>query len=632
MKRLVMMIAAAACLRSWEARSMTQPAPPSVFFDTGSITQRGRIIPVPEGGDFQAALDQAQPGDVILLEAGATFAGSFVLPVKSGPGWIVVRTSAPDSSLPRPGHRIDPSYAASLPKLVSPHSLPAIRAAPGANYLWFLGIEVHPAPGTFSFNLVELGASETSEVDLPNHLIFDRCYIHGDPLLGSRRGIAMNGKWIAVIDSYISDFKDTASDSQAVAGWNGSGPFKIVNNYLEAAGDNVLFGGADPQISGLVPSDIEVRGNHFFKPVSWMGSAWQVKNLLELKNARRVLVDGNIFEHNWPAAQNGFSILFTVRNQDGTAPWSVVEDVTFTHNIVRHVSSAMNILGQDDLYPSQQMKRILIQNNLFNDVSAANWGGFGRLFQMLSGTANVTIDHNTAFHTGDVISASGIPHTAFYYQNNLSPHNQYGVGGSGTYGNPLLTLGTYFPDAIFVRNVLAGGNPVMYPIDNFFPPTLADVGFVDLEAGDYRLAAGSPFKNAGTDGEDLGADVEAVLKATAGVEAGINNEPPDCRAALASPSVLWPPNHKFVEVRIVNVTDPNNDPLTIRITGVTQNEAVEGQGDGATAPDVIIQADRVLLRAERSGGGSGRIYYVHFTADDGFGGSCQATVTVEVPR
>jgi len=96
-----------------------------------------------------------------------------------------------------------------------------------------------------------------------------------------------------------------------------------------------------------VPSDIEIRHNHFVKPLSWKaddptyaGTAWTVKNLFELKNAQRVLVDGNVFEYNWPAAQNGFAILFTVRNQDGHAPWSTVADVVFSNNIVRHARPA----------------------------------------------------------------------------------------------------------------------------------------------------------------------------------------------------------------------------------------------------------------------------------------------------
>src|SRR2546426_839319 len=119
-------------------------------------------------------------------------------------------------------------------------------------------------------------------------------------------GIAMNSASTAVIDSYISDFKDT-KDSLAIASWNGPGPFKIVNNYLEAAGENVMFGGLDPAIPNLVPADIEIRGNHFFKPTAWRGVWAAVKNLFELKNARRVLIEGNIFENKWLAAPAGWA-------------------------------------------------------------------------------------------------------------------------------------------------------------------------------------------------------------------------------------------------------------------------------------------------------------------------------------
>ena len=76
----------------------------------------------------------------------------------------------------------------------------------------------------------------------------------------------MNSASTAIVDSYISDIHEVGADSQAICCWNGPGPFKIVNNYLEAAGENVMFGGADPSIAELVPSDIEFRHNHCFKP------------------------------------------------------------------------------------------------------------------------------------------------------------------------------------------------------------------------------------------------------------------------------------------------------------------------------------------------------------------------------
>ena len=78
-------------------------------------------------------------------------------------------------------------------------------------------------------------------------------------------------------------------DSQAIAGWNGPGPYTITNNYLEAASENFLLGGADPAIPDLIPSDITFTKNYVTKPLSWRSRTdINVKNLFELKNAQRV--------------------------------------------------------------------------------------------------------------------------------------------------------------------------------------------------------------------------------------------------------------------------------------------------------------------------------------------------------
>jgi len=516
----------------------TTPELPRVWLDTSLTAPSGRTIAVAAGGDFQAALDAAQPGDTITLQAGATFTGNYTLPNKSGTGWIIVRTSAPDASLPPPGTRITPAYATVLPKVVSPISAPAIAAAAGAHHYRLIGLEVTIATGLTSHTavggLVQLGEwqTQTTLAQVPHDIILDRLYVHGRSTVPLRRCIALNSASTAIIDSYIAEAHHQLYDAQAIGSWNGPGPFKIVNNHLEGSGENLMFGGADPGIPNLVPSDIEIRHNRFFKPLTWRvgdpsygGIHWAVKNLLEFKNAQRVLVDGNVLEHSWYDAQDGFGVIFTPRNQDGQSPWSVVQDVTFTNNVLRHSGSAVNFLGTDNNHPSQRTKRILIANNLFEDIDGAKWGGIGRLFQLYDGTVDVVIDHNTGLQTGEIIgdttyaTVPGAPHTGFVFRNNIAPHNQYGVVGLGTKGDPLLTLTTYFPGAIFARNVLAGGDPSNYPPDNFFPSSLGEVGFVDLAGADYHLADSSAYRNAGTDGADLGA-TDALDSATAGVVGG----------------------------------------------------------------------------------------------------------------
>ena len=114
------------------------------------------------------------------------------------------------------------------------------------------------------------------------------------------------------------------------------------------------------------------------------------------------------------------------------------------------------------------------------------------------------------------------------------------------------------------------------------------------------------------------------------------NRPPDCSTAVACQPTLWPPNHKYNDVEICGVTDPDGDAVTIEVTGVTQDEPVNTRGDGNTCPDAKIVDGHASVRAERTGTpavpGNGRVYAVHFTATDAGGASCTGTVTVCVPH
>ena len=106
------------------------------------------------------------------------------------------------------------------------------------------------------------------------------------------------------------------------------------------------------------------------------------------------------------------------------------------------------------------------------------------------------------------------------------------------------------------------------------------------------------------------------------------NRPPVCTGVSASPAVLSPPNHKFVRVALGGASDPDGDAVTIAITGVTQDEPV------GTAPDAVRAAsgDEVMLRAEREGGGNGRVYRIAFEARDVHGSLCAGTARVAVPK
>ncbi|HYM25648.1 MAG TPA: Ig domain-containing protein, partial [Vicinamibacterales bacterium] len=244
---------------------------------------------------------------------------------------------------------------------------------------------------------------------------------------------------------------------------------------------------------------------------------WSVKNLFELKNAQDVLVEGNVMENLWVGGQPGYPVVFTPRNQNGTAPWTIVQRVTFQHNIVRHTAGGVNILGTDNLAPSQLTNHIVVRDNIFDDINTS-WGSGAKVFQIGDGGDSIVFDHNTVvtndttivtLYGGSVTSPT--PITGFVYTNNMSEHRTYGIFGNNfSAGN--VSIAAYLPASTITANVLAGGSASKYPAGNFFPTVAAwDAGFVNYAGGDYHLAAGSPYNNAGTDGTDLGPDVDLVL-------------------------------------------------------------------------------------------------------------------------
>ncbi|HEY2961669.1 MAG TPA: hypothetical protein VGJ37_04600 [Pyrinomonadaceae bacterium] len=467
-----------------------------------------RTITVGPRDSLQAALDAAQYGDVIVLQAGAAYKGSFLLPLKNGAGEIVVQSSRANE-LPE-GTRVSPAQSALFAKLQTPNEEPVLKTAAGAHHYRFVGIEFSTTTANVKvYDLIRFGESRQTQktVDsVPHHLVIDRCYIHGFNTQDVQRGISMNSGETTVSNSYISDIHGVGYDTQAIAAWNGPGPFHVINNYLEAAGENIMFGGADPAIPNLIPADIEVRRNYVFKPKSWKvgdptyaSKHWTVKNLLELKNAKNVVIDGNIFENNWTDGQAGIPILFTVRNQEGSAPWSIVQNVTFTNNIVKGAQGGVNLLGTDNEKPSQQSSSATIANNLFVDIHGP--------FLTMTGFHKVNVVHNTHFQTGNIIIFSGPQAEQFVYRDNLTVRDSrgYGVFGDAT-GEGVVGLKKFAPDAVFKNNVLAGADSSLYPKDNYYPASIDGVGFMNYEKGDYRLAAGSKFSKASSDGLPVGVD------------------------------------------------------------------------------------------------------------------------------
>jgi hypothetical protein len=500
--------------------SIAVQALPSTLEIQAPQTESLTSIAVDAGSDLQAALNNAKPGDVITLPAGATFTGNFVLPQKTGERFITVRTARSDG-LPPGGERIAPTHSPLLAKIESPNGLPALRMAPGAHHWRLMLLEFGPNVGGAG-DIISLGDASPAQSGperTPRSIIIDRCYIHGDPARGQKRGIALNSASTTIIGSHISDIKLAGQETQAIAGWGGPGPFRIENNYLEASGVSVLFGGARPGEHGLIPSDVIFRRNHVRRPPEWKSERWSVKNLFELKNARRVLVEGNLFENNWADAQAGYAIQLTPRGEDGSVPWATVEDVTFRYNILRNTGAAFNLLGEDNAGASGRMRRVKISDNLIYGVDGRVWGGNGLFLQIGNAPEEVIVEHNTVVQAGNIITVYGGTRDSpavvegFVFRNNIALHNAFGIIGTGmAMGTPTLTA--YFPRATISRNVMAGGREARYSGDNLFPELdRFTQQFVDYAARDYRLRRDSEFRRAATDGADLGVNFVGLFRA-----------------------------------------------------------------------------------------------------------------------
>ncbi len=470
---------------------------------------------------------------IIELTAGVTYTGNFVHQNNTGSQWLILRSSG-YASLPATGTRVSTSDASHMAKIVTANNDRAIFFNHQSHHFRAIGIEVTTTySATVHSGLVFAGQLDdkstyiTSNADWAHHIILDRCWLHGTSTADLARAVTADCNYFAIIDSYVNECHVVGQDAQAVWWADGQGPHLIHNNHLEASGENVMIGGADPGVPYGIPSDITITNNYFYKPLSWKvddpsyaGIHWSVKNLFEIKNAQRVLFDGNILENNWPDAQTGTAINIKSNNQGDTAPWTAARDITFTNNIIRNTAGGITIITDDgtDGHISTPMERVQISNNLFL-TDPATWGGEGKLMFLLDGGLenghDVVIKHNTMLMLSEsgtslFIAISGTIGICdnLILNDNLASAGTYGIKADST-PEGTASLNTIM-GYTFHNNVLIGASNV-YPATTLRP---AD-GFTNYAGGDYSLTSGSAYHNAATDGTDIGVDWAALQAATA---------------------------------------------------------------------------------------------------------------------
>lgn len=480
-----------------------------------------RLLRPRSAAELQAMLDSAKYGDEIRLLEGTTYLGNFVLRKKTpgSNGWITISGGG---SRPSAGQRIEPTKQV-LSRIEAANALlPAIKTEGAASGYILTGLEVTARAGaTTSYMLLALGSGDTDQnaSNIPSRILLDRVYVHGAASLDIRRCVALNSDSTAIVDSWISECHSKGLDAQAVGGWNGRGPYLIHNNRLEGSGENLLFGGSDPSITGLIPSDITVTQNYLYKPLAWKGN-WLVKNTLEIKSACRVLIEGNVFENNWPDGQVGFSIVLKSVNQSGRAPWSETSNITLVRNLIKDSHSGVSLAGRPEVHEAVPMSRIAFRDNVFLGTALT-----GRLLEV-SGVNDLTFEQNTGFggqfgfllHSLGGVNLSVRNNIIGILQSSLSSADMVLGGQAVTPGTA--ALDRFYPNTwVFEGNVLPGVDQRKFPQNNWFARSILEVGFVDYPAG-LELTAGSAFRSMLSNGRPPGANYTeiqaAVAKATNG--------------------------------------------------------------------------------------------------------------------
>ncbi len=518
----------------------------------------GKSWHVHPGGDLQSALDGVACGDEVVIDAGALFSGNFSTPLIHCAAYPVLVRSSAISSLPA-GTQVLQSQANRMPTISTPNNMGVLVFAEGASGWYFAGINFTVARGVQGlWNLIPLSAGATNVSQLPSNITFDRVLVHGNDQM-CVRGFLADAVNFTLINSQVYDFIHNTQDTQAVLAYNSPGPFLIANNYLEATGENIMFGGGGtPTIAGNIPSDITVRLNNLNKLPEWYHqpapcngtgetACYDVKNNFECKDCQRVLVDSNIMSYAFVQGQGECAIINIF---SGFSAF----DVTLSNNLCQFAGGGFSLNG----FATTSTARVLWRNNLIQGISPA-WGNTqGGCLEVAGPSLDVTIDHNTCINNG----SDGVANSAFIGDNPPSTNigfsytNNIGGGPLAANGdNPLMVLQDFTGGAKVSYDVFVGDNwpqgcvgcnpagppypagshlweatstatppgnaaPCNYPAgvsSACLPLNWATVGFVDFSGGVFVLSPSSPYHNAASDGADVGANVIALWMALADI-------------------------------------------------------------------------------------------------------------------
>jgi hypothetical protein len=399
--------------------------------------------------------------------------------------------------------------------------------------------------GDQSTDILRLGwGQEDTLPKIPHHIIVEQCLVTITDQSTVKRGISVNAQYATVRDCYLDNLKRANAEGQGIQGHNTNGPICIVNNYIEASGIDILFGGAPVYVDQVVPSDIEIRRNFITKRLAWRG-VFTAKNLIEFKAGRRASVQNNSIKYSWLDAQTGYGLLFTPTIEGGgpagihPETFNTVRNIEYRYNHLKSTASGMQIYGSGATFLIQQrITDLLFRHNLWEDLNGAAWGintPSHFVFLVTGRPERVFLEHNTIsgrLHTGTLLDDDdNLVLDGWRFENNALKDTGFGIR-SGITSDGLPTLEGLFTNTRFRNNLVAAANPLNYPNAatpsavnntygvNYYPADF-DAQFVNAPGGDFHVAPGSPGKAGASDGSDVGADLPTLFARIGDAEAPV---------------------------------------------------------------------------------------------------------------